>query len=720
MTTVAAAYTLAAQGFRVFPCVPNGKKPAIDNWPALATTDPAQIGAWWSAKPYNIGIATGAFADDGALLVVDVDGPGHGNGTKDGAAELLRLDLEGKTLPITREHSTISGGRHLIYRVPRAVKQGVDVLAPGLDIRSAGGYIVAPGSRIDGRGYHTDCPAEIAPAPQWLIDACGAPRERAADRTPLQGIDPERARQRAIQYLAFDAERSVKGAGGDQCAYRVAAKLLELGVTREEALDLMLSEHWDDGCGWSPERLAEKVAHAERYMHEPRGAAAPEAVFDAAPSATDEPAIGHPFAELNKQYAFVMAGGGHHILWETTDHKGRPMTEHVKEGTFHKKLAAKTISAGKKAEQLTEAWMASPARRSYDGLVFAPGEAVDARWYNLWRGFDYAPAAAGSERADASVKAWLHHLTANICRGDQALARWLVGYFAHLVQKPNEKPLVALVFKGGKGTGKNAAVERVGALFSANTIIADDDRYLIGNFNSHLEACLLLVLDEAAWAGNKKAESKLKGLITGGSHLIERKGLEPYKVANLTRVVIIGNEEWLVPASEDERRYAVFNVGTGNQKDRAFFKEMREGMEAGGYARLLHFLQHVDISGIDVNDAPKTKGLADQKRESLPALHQWLLDCLLEGQILGGDFAGEWPGRIPTHRFQDASKRYTRDRGVRAWAPTSHAFNRDMKRVFPSWAYAKGNACYDYILPSLADARAAMCAFLGDPTLFDE
>jgi len=309
-TILGEALRHAAEGFDVFPLVPfkgdgsksDGKKPAV-KWKTEASRDPAQLRAWFGPggryERGGLALRTGAQRINPStnaaewLVAVDVDMASHG---KDGKAALTAA-CEAKGLRLddfrTRTQTTAGGGWHALYWSPQQLKAGVDVLGPGsgVDMKSDAYIVVAP-TQIGNCAYHWPDPTAPIASMGALASlfACGAPRERAADRTPLQGIDPERARQRAIRYLAFDAERSVKGAGGDQCAYRVAAKLLELGVTREEALDLMLSEHWDDGCGWSPERLAEKVAHAERYMHEPRGAAAPEAVFDAAPPATDEPA----------------------------------------------------------------------------------------------------------------------------------------------------------------------------------------------------------------------------------------------------------------------------------------------------------------------------------------------------------------------------------------------------------------------------------------------
>lgn len=730
--SLADALTLAAQGFHVFRLTPGQKTPARTGWQREATCDPEKVRKLWGDGDWNIGVFTGRFGENRALLVVDVDTK---NG-KDGNATLLALELAGDELPLTLENATPTGGRHLVYLVDSPVKQGVDVLGSGLDIRSHGGYIVAPGSVVDAGEYFTDRPAAPAPAPAWLVARCGAPRAKAANRDPLPGIDPERAAKRAIEYLTGQAPEAVEGAGGDHTTFVVAAKLKDLGVDAATAVELML-EHWFDGCGWSPDELATKVRNAYTYGANPPGADAPEAQFEPVYESPKSEHDGedvqnlHPLEKLNREWALVMTGGGHHILWETTDARENPIVEHVKEGSFHKYNAAKEFQVGKKNEKLTEVWMSWAGRRTYDGVVFAPEQQRSPRWYNLWRGFDYKPVeqAAASPRAVAAVQAWRDHVLRNVCQGNAKLAHWFTGYMAHLIQRPWEKPLVALVLKGRKGTGKNAVIERVGALFSRNLVVADDDRYLIGNFNSHLEACLMLALDEASWAGGKKVEGKLKGIITGSKHMIERKGIEPYQVDNLTRVVILGNEDWLVPATEDERRYAVFNVGEADMQKRGFFQEMREGMEANngeGYGLLLAFLKAFDLSTVDVNDAPKTDGLADQKIESLPPLHSWFHDCLIEGQLLGGDFAGEWPATIPTNRFQEAAKRYTRDRGVRSWQPSVTQFNRGMAAILPGWKGVKsskaapGDATYHYALPPLAECRRALAAFIGKADMFQE
>lgn len=716
------ALELAALGFWVFPIVA-GKKapPCMKNWQQEASRFFSDIDDMWREYPNaNIGISTSKFGDDQALLVVDVD---NKNG-KRGDHELLRHELEGRDLPETFTVATPTGGRHLFYRVDSPLRQGTDVLGPGLDVRSKGGYVVAAGSTV-GAGEYAVCPGQmgLSDAPLWLVEKCGTPTERPARVAFDAKVDAPSAIDRAIHYLENEAPLAVEGMGGDETTYKVAARLKDLGVTEHQAAALLI-DHWNARCEppWSANAILDKVANAFKYGTEQPGSAAPELAFPPTPAAEQPAATLHPFEKLNKTFAFCIAGGGSHILWETTDEKGKPILQHLDKGTFHTQHAAWKMRIGKRDEKITELWLEHPSRRSYDGLCFQPGQVSPTRFYNLWRGFAYEPASKYD--GHPAVEAWLEHARDNVCHGNDQLFRWLVGYFAHLVQRPWEKPLVALVFRGGKGVGKNALVERVGSLLGGHFLVTSNRRYLVGNFNGHLENCLLFALDEAFWSGDKQAEGQLKDLITGGQHVIEHKGKEPYPVDNKTRIVILGNEDWLAPASHDERRFAVFNVGDARQNDRAYFENMRTGMERGGYGQLLRYLLDFDLAAVDVNAAPATAGLLDQKHATLEPLEQWWLNCLLEGRIVAGDFEHAFGNAVECERFRGAFRRYARERGIRSRLPDERSFGRIFKRICASVAAGRqrdGDRLVNtYKLPTVAEARASWDSFIGHPVEWPE
>lgn len=718
MELIKTAAKLTEKGFWIFPLRQNSKLPAVKDFANVATRDPALIMKIWR-EPYNIGISTSKYSNDLYLLAVDVDN----KGTKKGNDSILGFELEGKLLPPTTTQTTPTGGKHLIYFTRVPLGQSVGKIANGIDTRALGGYVVGAGSTLDGKEYTIDTTHSVAEAPEWLVQMCQAPREKkVADPVKVANLNTARASMRAIEYLLKEAPESIKGQGGDQTAFTVAAKVKDFGVPQDTALELMC-EHWFGGSGWSPERLKEKIDHAYKYGKEEVGSLAPESDFTPVVEEKKvEEKKENPVLEMNKEYAFIVIEGSSHILWETKDHKGRQKVMHLDHVTFHNKFLSKTFQDGNgKYHPITKLWMSHPQRRSFDGLCFMPGKKCPPNFYNLWRGFSCEPAnekEIPNPKAHNALKDFIEHCFENVCEGKQELFNWVMGYFAHMIQKPWEKPLTALVFRGKKGVGKNALVGRVAHLLRNHSLLASNKRFLLGNFNGHLENLILFTLDEAFWSGDKQAEGILKDLITGDHHLIEHKGKQPYVVDNCLRVIILGNENWIVPASADERRYGVFDVGKKRQQDRKFFQDMKDGMELhGGDRLLLRYLMDFDISKIDINDAPKTKGLADQKTASLEPFPQYWFECLEAGRIVESSMPVNWSKLADKDDFRTAFGNYLKKRQIPSRIPDVRLIGKLLLDYCPSIKSTRvteeGHRRWYYELPDLKIARKEWEKYIG-------
>jgi hypothetical protein len=109
----------------------------------------------------------------------------EGGGGKCRTAELRKLEAEHGTLPATVEVIT-ARGRHVYFKMPAApIRNSAGKLAPGLDIRATGGYVLVPPSvHPTGRQYEwsVDCAGAIANAPDWLT-------QQIADRSGTNGKD---------------------------------------------------------------------------------------------------------------------------------------------------------------------------------------------------------------------------------------------------------------------------------------------------------------------------------------------------------------------------------------------------------------------------------------------------------------------------------------------------------------------------------------------------
>lgn len=425
---------------------------------------------------------------------------------------------------------------------------------------------------------------------------------------------------------------------------------------------------------------------------------------------------------MNQQYAVVIIGGGAVIVRENPDAQFHEKTTFLRPEAFRllfqNRFTQHADHDGKiKTVTWAQKWLMERDRRTYDGLIFHPdpdGESAPSGYLNLWRGFSVEPRKGGS------YKIFRDHLFNNVANGDEHVFRWIFGWFAQMMQKPREKPGTALVLRGAMGVGKTKVGEVFGALINDNYFSVDDPRYVTGQFNTHMAHCLLLQAEEAVWAGDKTAEGRLKGMVTSSVHLIEAKGVDQIKMPNYIRVLMTSNEDWVVPAGKDERRFCVLDVHSRCARNYDYFNEMDAELDAGGREALLYDLLHFDLSSVNLREIPKTGALLEQKIRSLDSIEMWLLDRLKAGTATRK--LDHWPEFIATNDwvndYIEASERV----GIKRRAAET-AFGMKIRKLLPSAEYGRatipghGGAsttrAYGYFLPPLSDCREAFAAILG-------
>jgi len=266
------ALYMARRGVRVFRLARGTKNRFLDKaWTATATASLADIFDDWRGQEFNVGcLMTGHIA-------VDVD-------VKDGKPGLASLaDIE-PNLPRTYRQRTPSGGQHIIYKCPPGVQfsNSVCQLADGLDVRGLNGYVLGPGSEVDGGLYEVLDPAPIAEVPPWLAERLNVALKKDPSAPKFIGeIDTPSAMSGVAAFL-MSADSAVEGAGGNVTTYAVANACMDRGVWPETTADLML-EHWNDRCSppWDHDDLRAVVENAAKYRQNPIGCYRPEAGFEA-------------------------------------------------------------------------------------------------------------------------------------------------------------------------------------------------------------------------------------------------------------------------------------------------------------------------------------------------------------------------------------------------------------------------------------------------------
>lgn len=434
-------------------------------------------------------------------------------------------------------------------------------------------------------------------------------------------------------------------------------------------------------------------------------------------------------AAWNWEYAHVLAGGKSAVLQEFTTAEGYIDFKLLSSASFHEWTAEHKVRVGTDADdkprmmQASKFWLKHPKRRKYQDIGFFPGREAPKGYYNLWRGFAIEP-----RQGDCSK--FLAHLHDNIGQGDDELYGWVIAWFADIFQHPGSKCGTALAVRGKQGTGKTKVGEVFASLLGVHFKQVSDPRYVVGRFNSHMISLLLLHADEGFWAGDKKAEGRLKDLVTGKTHPIEFKGKEAFWINNYVRLFVTGNPDWVVPAGFEERRFATLDAGDEHQQDYAYFAAIDAEMKAGGREALLyHLLFEVDCSKVNLRHIPYTTALLEQKLELASTEQTWWLNVLRNG-ALPGDTEGK--GRAPSAVLFDDYIEHARAKGVqRRVIETS--LGMFLQKTVPNLRRNKRN--YDvidayglrsskrglvYSFPPLAQCRAHFAALLNQDVEWDE
>ena len=202
-------------------------------------------------------------------------------------------------------------------------------------------------------------------------------------------------------------------------------------------------------------------------------------------------------------------------------------------------------------------------------------------------------------------------------------------------------------------------------------------------------------------------------MITENTISIEGKGKDVYPVKNNLNIIIASNNDWVVPAGKEERRFAVLEVKEDVLKNHEYFKEIGDQMDNGGCEALRYFLENYDISKFNLRKIPQTDALFQQKLHSRNALDKWWYDALLDegfymlSKGLYQDITYQpWKEAFDTDELFDsylhASKKFNTKNYL-----SKAGFGTDLKKICPKVLKKRIRKCglHQYLLPPLEVCR---------------
>lgn len=442
-----------------------------------------------------------------------------------------------------------------------------------------------------------------------------------------------------------------------------------------------------------------------------------------------EEAIDPYLLDLNDKHAVIEdIGGKCRVISEVPDdilNRSRlslQTFEDFRNRYMHLHVIVGTDKDGKDVKMpLGKWWLQNPSRRQYEKITFAPGKEVKGA-YNMWQGF-----ACEARPGDCSKL--LKHIRENVCSGIDENNEYLIGWMAKAVQEPDSPGHVAVVLRGRMGTGKGFMAKAFGSLWGRHYLQVTNSKHLVGSFNHHLRDVVVLFADEAFFAGDKKHESLLKTMVTEDTLIVEKKGVDAENAANFIHMMMASNDDWVVPAGLDERRFFVLDVAADQMQNANYFKDIQKEMDNGGREAFLHYLMNYDLSAFEVRNFPRTAALQDQKIMSMSPEQQWWFEKLVDGSTSGAFFDRQMPKEEVQNDYLRWMERQKQMRRVTpvwlsrflsnvlpdGWPKKFQAFADVVKMGPNGQEYMQKMRAQFYAFPSLSAARKAWDDKYGGP-----
>ena len=422
---------------------------------------------------------------------------------------------------------------------------------------------------------------------------------------------------------------------------------------------------------------------------------------------------------MNENYALVLVGGKCLVMEKNFyDHAFKHHTiRFFSISELGKYNGHRVIKINNKNVPIVTFWSMHKDAIRYDSIVFDPSQQpLLPNVFNLFRGLAYKP-------KKGFWRKYLWHIHVIICNRNKKLTRYLLAWIANMLQG-KQKPGVAPVLVGGRGTGKGLFVTILGKLFGRHFLHIVQRSQLTGNFNAHFREAYLVFADESFFAGDKQMEGALKSLITEDTLMIEQKGIDAFPIKNFTNFIFATNNEQAVPAGQDERRFFVLNVSDKKKQDHAYFAAIiKQMLEEGGIEGMLADLQAFDLSKVNLREVPATAALTSQKYQNDLAL-QFMVDHIEDEYLLE-----EWDistgvkvwtkkhwgdGKVAKSALYDAFVIFANKAGNRHPVP-KETFGKHLKKWIPKIKNTRINGATAYAFPSMDDCKTSIDEKLGTP-----
>ncbi|MCB1783733.1 MAG: hypothetical protein KDI13_07015 [Alphaproteobacteria bacterium] len=351
--------------------------------------------------------------------------------------------------------------------------------------------------------------------------------------------------------------------------------------------------------------------------------------------------------ELNSKYKIVRHYGNKAVVlhWTRNQELIHQSFDEFKKSHLDRFIEAENPKTGAPERRpLADAWLKATQSPRYEYAEFMPGikpEDEPEEILNLWQGWPLRTDIVNDSSSEPEdCRLFLNHMLYNVCGGDHNVYIYLLGWMADALLNSQRTSEVAIVLQGPQGSGKSLWAKCFMEFFCPHILTLNRPDQVAGSFNKHLQDKCIVFADEAFFAGNKQHAATLKTLVMDNEIFIHPKGVDGFMAKKCFRMIIASNDEHVIRAEIDDRRYLVLNVDAGeNNQNSEYFGAIVDEWENGGKQALFQWLrgrywqQELETGAWDVRLRPKTKGLQTQKNLSLPLYQAMVHQMLHDGEL---------------------------------------------------------------------------------------
>jgi hypothetical protein len=322
-----------------------------------------------------------------------------------------------------------------------------------------------------------------------------------------------------------------------------------------------------------------------------------------------------------------------------------------------------------------DVWINNIDRRDISDIIFDPSGKECQSKYNIWKGYKYQNTG---EYQKENIKPFVQHIKNIICNGDEALAEYVIKWFAQIIQTPHKKTGVGMVWRSeAEGVGKNIILNLIKDIIGSEYYYSTSNlEHLIGNFNADAEAKILINMNECLWGGDKKKEGRLKEFITEPTLTINQKGVKTYNIDNYANVCITSNSDWIIGVNQNDRRWAMIECSE-TKHDSQYYKTLVNT----NIQDLTNYLYSIDLSNFDTTQIIKTKLHNEQVELNMDTAELFWINLLEKKRIYG-----RWLNTPYTIKKSEIHQIYTKSDifGQHDYKMNNVTFWKRIRKISPS------------------------------------